>query len=193
MHHPSFWDDWRNQQAGKQSLVPSQPRHPTPYHRNKEWNHNKIFHSWNRKRRQILYQATTPQSTPGSQWFHCSCKDKLVSLPSWKYPLHALQSQVGVDARYHSRAGQTGWRLNHVSHTYVQRLIFSAPSLNFVLDLVGALHGEVSDTIVARESFYLYRKIPIQSGLWKLWYISCQYSICSHGVDQVGISYHSFL
>ena len=52
--------------------------------------------------------------------------------------------------RHHIRAGQTGGRRNHVSHTYMQRLILLAPPLIFVVSLVGALRGEGYDTIVAR-------------------------------------------
>ena len=61
--------------------------------------------------------------------------------------------------------GRTCGRCNHVAHTCVQRLILSALPLIFVEGLVGALRGEGSGTIVARESFYQSHIIPIRSGL----------------------------
>ena len=58
-----------------------------------------------------------------------------------------------------------GGRRNNVAHTYVQRLILSAPTLNFVAGLVGAPRGEGSDSTVARENIYLSCTIPIRNGL----------------------------
>ena len=95
-------------------------------------------------------------------------------------------------SRTHSQAGRTDGCWSHVAHTYVQRLIFLALPLNFVAGLVGALRGEGSDTRVARESFYLSHKIPIQSGLWRLGLFSWKYSVYGHGVARVVISCHSF-
>ena len=96
-------------------------------------------------------------------------------------------------SRPDSQVGRTSGHCNNVAHTYVQRLILSALLLISVAGLVGALRGEGSDTIVAREFFYLSRTIPIQSGIWKHGLLFPKYSICGHGVARVGISYHSFL
>ena len=93
----------------------------------------------------------------------------------------------------HSRAGQTSGSHNHVGHTCVQRLILSSTPLIFVAGLVGALHREGSDTIVSREIFYLSHTILIRSGIWRLGCLSRKYSVCGHGVAQVGISYHYYL
>ena len=88
--------------------------------------------------------------------------------------------------------GRQGRSCNHFAHTYVQRLILLATPLFFVAGLVGAMHREGSNTIVARESIYMYCTIPIRIGLWKLGFISQQYFVCGYGVAQVGISYLSF-
>ena len=123
---------------------------------------------------------SVPMMSLGSRLYWCDFPSFFVN---WAW--HAY--------RLHSRAGLMGGHRNHFTHTYLQRLILSALSLIFVAGLVGALRGEGSDTIFARESFYLYCTIPIGSGLWKLGLISRKYSVCGHGVERVGISYHYFV
>ena len=122
---------------------------------------------------------SVPMMSLGSRLYWCDFPSFFVN---WAW--HAY--------RLHSRAGLMGGHRNHFTHTYLQRLILSALSLIFVAGLVGALRGEGSDTIVAMESFYLSHTISIRSGLWKLGLLSHQYSVCGHGVERVGISYHYF-
>ena len=95
-------------------------------------------------------------------------------------------------SRPHGWSGRTGGRRNHVAHTYVKKMILLTPPLVWVVGLVGDLCGEGSNTIVAREIFYMSHTIPIRSGLWKLGLISWKYSVCGHRVARVGISYHIF-